>query len=85
MSEVKHQFPKLFKYMTINHNINYIDPNFKKCNDKFVNVIEYPQNLAFTNQSWYENGSSDFLYYPYNYRFGAPDSRWNDNYGGFMN
>lgn len=89
------KFPKLYKYMTINRDINYIDPIFShkynvnnKVNEKVnenVNIIEYPHNLAFTNQSWYEEGTSDFIYYPYNYKFGVPNVKWKDNYGGFLN
>lgn len=100
MSDIKQQFPKLFKYMTINHNINYIDPSkrnpnqkfkdqcvIKNSNESFINITKYPHNLAFTEQSWYEGGpgSNDFIYYPYHYAFGVPNNKWNDNYGGFIN
>lgn len=57
--------------------------NFQE--NKFINVIDYPADLVYTYKSWYEDGTSDFMYYPYNYKFGVPDSNYLDNYGGFMN
>lgn len=94
-------FPKLYKYMAPFHNINYVDSKFQNKSlqkdkfyhsswsegkaDKFINVVDYPVNLAYTYESWYENGTSDYIYYPYNYKFGVPDSKYHDNFGGFMN
>jgi hypothetical protein len=105
MANLHQKFPKLSKYMTINHDINYIDPTklpesrkrvetrrtdvrrteVSEMSDKFIDVIEQPNDVKFTNSSWYENGTSNFIYYPYNYPFGVQNGKWRDNYGGFIN
>jgi hypothetical protein len=59
--------------------------NLSREENKFINVTDYPADLVYTYQSWYEDGTSDFIYYPYNYKFGVPNSNYQDNYGGFMN
>lgn len=83
------KFPKLSKYMSIERNINYADQIYNKQSNKkkkeFVNVITLPQNFAITPESWYEDSTSNFIYYPYNHKFGAPNQDWHDNFGGFQN
>lgn len=94
MSEIKEKFPKLFKYMSIERNINYADQITTKKkqskielekNNQFVNVMTLPQNFVFTPETWYENGPDVYLYYPYKHKFGAPNEDWHDSFGGFMN
>jgi hypothetical protein len=95
MCDLQQKFPKLSKYMSIQRNINYADQIYNRDSDKlkqsntkqkqFVNVINLPQNLAITNESWYEDSTSNFIYYPYKHKFGAPNEDWKDNFGGFQN
>jgi hypothetical protein len=86
LNDIEKKFPKLFKYMSTESNINYSkNTNKFKEQSKFVNVMRLPENFVFTNQTWYESGPDKFLYYPYNHHFGAPNQKWDDNFGGFMN